>query len=294
MTPRKLNIMFSFFSYAGNSTGRAEHPDIRDWFVRTMLQLRDDERIGEVTWEDKADTPLHMVRNHMVEVAKERCADVLVSVDSDMQPDCELGQDHTAKPFFQSSFDFLYKHWDTGPVCIASPYCGAPDWSNVFAFQWAARNNLGTLNRPDLHLEAYGREHTELLDGIQEAAAGPTGLIMWDMRSFSDVLKPPYHYYEYTCPKQIEKASTEDVTITRDFSMGTQELYGYNGFFINWSAWSGHWKCHLVRKPRSIRLDHVNEAFRDAVKRRAESGDVLIRRSFLGNGNGRLVHGCHQ
>jgi hypothetical protein len=67
-----------------------------------------------------------------------------------------------------------------------------------------------------------------------------------------------WFYYEWTDQYQSEKASTEDVTATRDIaSHGTLEL-GYNPLRVNWDAWAGHWKVKCVDKPVRITSEDVN------------------------------------
>lgn len=185
----------------------------------------------------------------------------MVMVDSDMKPDI-LGGQPGSQPFFKSSFDFLVNHYAKGPVCIGAPYCGPPPMENVYVFRW---NNWASENpNPDFQLEMYDRHTAVKLAGIQECAALPTGLIMYDMRCFS-LTEPktesdkPWFYYEWKDKYHADKASTEDVTQTRDLSLvGTQRL-GYNPVFCNWDAWAGHWKPKCVSKPQVISASGISE-----------------------------------
>jgi hypothetical protein len=194
-------------------------------------------------------------------MARDYGVDVLVMVDSDMKPDV-LGGQPGSQPFFKSSFDFLVNHYAKGPVCIGAPYCGPPPMENVYVFRW---NNWASENpNPDFQLEMYDRHTAVKLAGIQECAALPTGLIMYDMRCFA-LTEPktesdkPWFYYEWKDKYHADKASTEDVTQTRDLSLvGTQRL-GYNPVFCNWDAWAGHWKPKCVSKPQVISASGISE-----------------------------------
>jgi hypothetical protein len=87
---------------------------------------------------------------------------------------------------------------------------------------------------------------------------------MYDMRCFP-LTEPktendkPWFFYEWKDKYQADKASTEDVTQTRDLSLvGTQTL-GYNPVFCNWDAWAGHWKPKCVSKPQVISASGISE-----------------------------------
>jgi hypothetical protein len=259
---QKFNVGFCTFSYGGNGGISSEVPDIREWMTPLVAAISKDERVENVRIWNLADTPITMTRNRAVLMAREFGVDVLVMIDSDMKPDLYVGTDPLAKPFFQSSFDFLVDHYPKGPVCIGAPYCGPPPHECVYVFRW---QNLRSDNvNPDFQLEMYDRHTAAKLDGIQECAALPTGLIMYDMRCF-ELTEPktaddkPWYYYEFPDKYQSQKASTEDVTQTRDLSLvGTQKL-GYNPVFCNWSAWAGHWKPICVGKPVFIEAKSVAE-----------------------------------
>lgn len=280
MTPYKLNVFFAFFPYGGNGGVSSEHPSIRTWFTQTVLKCKADPRVGDIQTKDFSDTPITMTRNRAVEEAKKAGADVLIMCDSDQKPDVVLGMDAFAKPFWDSSFDFLYKHYPHGPVVIGAPYCGPPPVENVYVFRWATYES----DHPnvDLRLEAYQREEAVTLAGIQEAAALPTGLIMFDMRVFGYV-QPPYFYYEYTDVFESEKASTEDVTATRDMSLQATRKLGYSPVFCNWDAWAGHWKPKCVSKPTVITTEQVSAKYRNVTQ---SSREKLM---IIGEGQ----HGAH-
>jgi hypothetical protein len=253
---QKFNVGIVTFSYGGNGGISSEVPDIREWMVPLVASASKDPRIDNIRIWNLADTPITMTRNRAVLQAREFGVDVLVMVDSDMKPDMLPD----GKPFFQSSFDFLVEHYHKGPCVIGAPYCGPPPVECVYVFRW---NNMQSYNpNPDFQLEMYDRHTAVKMAGIQECAALPTGLIMYDMRAFA-LTEPktesdkPWFYYEWKDRFAAEKASTEDVTQTRDLSLvGTQKL-GYNPVFCNWDAWAGHWKPKCVGKPQFLEAAHI-------------------------------------
>ena len=302
MDPRKLNVLIVTFPNAGNGGISSQADEVGDWVTETMLKCQQDARVGWCKKSKISDTPITMTRNRAVVFARENGADVLVMVDSDMHPDKRVHDGAPdAKPFWDTSFDFLYRHWDRGPVVIGAPYCGPPPNEPCYVFQWASKESDG----PGLNcaLQAYSREHAAAMKGIQQCAALPTGLIMFDVRIFSlteprnrrdevlDRLMEPvraqmaggmpitldqarelvgrtidakeraeqsWFYYEWTDRFQQEKASTEDVTATRDMAAhGILEL-GYNPLRVNWDAWAGHWKPKCVDKPGVLTSSDVN------------------------------------
>ncbi len=279
MQPRKLAVAFAFFPYGGNGGFQSEHPCIRKWFARTLMSARHDTRISDVFEFDISDTPITMTRNQAVLEARKIGADVLVMVDSDQAPDLYLGEPG-AVPFFESSFDYIYKHWDKGPVVIGSPYCGPPvEVENVYVFRWI--NDISSTPDDQWRLGAYTRHEAAIMSGIQECAALPTGLIMFDMRAF-ELTEPkadgdkPWFYYEWKDRYAAEKSSTEDVTATRDMGLIGQEVLGYNPVLCNWSAWAGHHKPKCVGKPLMITATHVGEKLRRASISKIEANDRLV------------------
>ena len=247
---KRLNLGICTFSYGGNGGISSEVPDIREWMIPLVVGAAKDERIEEIKVWNLADTPITMPRNRSVLMAREYGVDVLLMVDSDMKPDID-----GSEQFFPSSFDFLYNHYEEGPVCIGAPYCGPPPNECVYVFRW--QNNASESANPDFRLEMYDRHTAARMEGIQECAALPTGLIMYDMRCF-DLTEPqtaddnPWFYYEWPDKFASHKASTEDVTMTRDLSVAGTRALGYNPVMCNWSAWAGHWKPKCVGKPITL------------------------------------------
>ena len=271
---QKFNVGFVTFSYGGNGGISSEVPDVREWMIPLVSELSRDERVGEIRIWNLADTPITMTRNRAVLQAREFGVDVLVMIDSDMKPD--LGG---SKPFFSSSFDFLVSHYHKGPVIIGAPYCGPPPAECVYVFRWQNQQSLNP--NPDFQLEMYDRHTAVKMGGIQECAALPTGLIMYDMRVF-ELTEPkqegdkPWFYYEYPDIYQSQKASTEDVTMTRDVSLvGTQKL-GYNPVFCNWDAWAGHWKPKCVGKPIFIDAKGVSDKMKSCWEAGVDNNVKLI------------------
>lgn len=296
-SPFKFNIFFGFPSYGGNGGISSEVPDIREWMTNLAVDMRKDPRIGEVTWRTIGDTPVTMVRNRFVRLAREHGAHVLVMADSDMKPDLLLGRDPSAEPFFQSSFDFLVRHYGKGPCMIGAPYCGPPDVKeNVYVFH-VESNGSKRGDETRFSLEQFTRQQAALMTGISEVAALPTGLIMYDMRLFdltdpvlqvrqmleegrtlqeANRLAEPWFSYEYPDCYQDRKASTEDVVNTRNISFKAADSLGYNPTFCNWDAWAGHYKPWCVGKPEVYRVEHAARSLRVAIDSGIGSRDQMI------------------
>lgn len=268
----KFKVLLARFPYGGS-----EAMESVDWMIDLAVHIERDKRF-ELLRGRLADTPITMTRNDMVNQALAAGVDLMLMIDSDMAPDCELGEDPLAKPFWTTSVEFVLNHH--GPCVVGAPYCGPPPHENVYVFEW---QNFET-DQPNVSIKLgqIPREKAAVLGGIQEVAALPTGLILFDMRGFRQV-PPPWFSYEYegdgppcpTCkvPKpglQAKKSSTEDVVLTRDLSIGGVKQY------CNWDAWAGHVKRKVVRKPRLYTTDFVAEKLREAVSRGHERGDRLI------------------
>ena len=104
---------------------------------------------------------------------------------------------------------------------------------------------------------------------------------MYDMRAF-ELTEPrttedkPWFYYEWKDRFCAEKASTEDVTMTRDLSLvGTQKL-GYNPVYCNWDSWAGHWKPKCVGKPVVMAASDVSAKMRASLESGYEHDTKLI------------------
>lgn len=242
----KASVMFARFPF-----GRHDEPDVTDWLLETTLKAKADPRVGELHQWRIDDTPITMGRNKCLKEARKKGIDYLLMIDNDMSPDLQVPG---AKPFWDTTFDFMLQHQE--PCCVAAPYCGPPPIENVYIFRWTTcRTNDA---QPDWQLSQYSREEAAQMAGICEVGALPTGLMLIDMRIL-DHLKPPWFYYEWTDATESEKASTEDVTFTRDLSLlGIQQ-------YCNWDAWAGHWKRLCVQKPQIVHVNQIRQKFVDAV-----------------------------
>lgn len=292
-TQRKLKVGVVTFPYAGTSSGSSLCWDIVPWFLAVQRACDRDPRIESIHFKDVNETPVTMSRNQAVLWARRNGIDVLVMVDADMSPDCELGHDPLAKPFFSTSFDFIYNNWDKGPHVVCAPYCGPPPVSNPYVFKWQS----GYEGLPDVgfKLEMYSREEAAQMAGIQECAAQPTGLIMFDVRAFEltdpKVLntKDGWFYYEWTDAFAAHKGSTEDVTATRDMSLNAHAMLGREVLFCNWDAWAGHNKVYCVGKPRPYGAESVSARFANAVRKGYRNDEKLMDVDFLGSGHGKSL-----
>lgn len=291
---RQLKVMFATFPYGGVGASSLEVPDMRHWETRNVLWMSKDKRIQPFDdWLPNrdyiklVDTPIPMCRNDAVLTARQQGADVLVMLDCDMRPDCEFGVDPLAKPFLPTAFDFLYNHWETGPVVLAAPYCGASPHNNVFVFHWDSKRNPRE-DILDIRLEQYTREQAIRLGGIQPVAAIGTGLMMFDMRIF-DLVKPPWFYYTYN-GMETKKLATEDCTFTRDVSMLGHLGLGYEPLLCLWDSWAGHWKPELVRKPAPLTIDMISHKYQKAMREYVKGNEKVydVRKSFVIENNVKL------
>jgi hypothetical protein len=255
---KKMKVMFTRFP--GGGMDRAE---VTDWLVDSVVEAKLDPRVEDDIYNWRlTDTPITMSRNRCIEVALKEGIDFLVMVDNDMAPDLYSpgrSEYHNpeAKHFYASAFDFLYQRRETGeaPAVIGAPYCGPSPHENIFVFQWRVLETNCPSNGTRISLQQFTREQAAIMTGIQEVGALATGLIMIDMECIKNIA-PPYFYYEWTDEKKTEKASTEDVTFTRDLSL--------NGVpqFCNWDSWAGHWKPKCVGMPIPIPPSSISEVFR--------------------------------
>ena len=215
------------------------------WITETHCKMREDPRIGKANiwhWQ-MADTPITLSRNRCIQVAEENGFDYICMCDSDMLFDMPYPG---AKPFWDEAWEFAMTH--DGPCVIAAPYTGPPPQEVVYVFEWV--NTMNDDPNPNFLLKAYSRSHAAMMTGIQRAGALPTGLMLIDMRAIKK-LKKPYFYYEYTDESQSAKASTEDVTFSRDLTYAGVPLY------CAWDSWAGHIKQKVCGKPQAIPADLV-------------------------------------
>lgn len=269
MTPRKFKILIATFSYGGNGGMKSEHPDVRDWLIKSIPYLKSRPDVESVLHTELADTPITMTRNRAVLTARDAGADFLLMLDSDMAPDLYLGRDPSAKPFLETSLDYCIERYERGPHVVFSPYCGPPPVENIYVFRW--RNSESDTPNDEAKLEQFTRAEAAERAGFEAVAAAPTGLILYDMRAF-ELIEPRqqgdkhWFAYEWTDIYGSGKASTEDVQNTRDISLAGIVKYGYNPVICNWDAWSGHWKPKCVGKPQVFTADAVGNSLRRVVE----------------------------
>ena len=300
MTPAlKLNLFVGFPSYGGNGGISSEVPDIREWWSELVLKLRDDPRIGKVFTKTVADTPITAVRNDFVQMAKECDCHLLMMVDSDQGLQKHAGESWY-KPFWDEAFNFIYDNYGKGPRMVFAPYVGSQE--NVFVFKWSDGSST-KYNDESFELKPYDRQEAAMMSGIHEAAAGPTGLILIDMRC-CDLVAPSgmrkrdvleklqtgemtvdeadwalhegHFFYEWETTFANKKASTEDVTFTRNVSLAGIEKLGYNPVFCAWDSWIGHHKPINVGRPQRFSADHVHASLRKAVVENSRPNEVIL------------------
>jgi hypothetical protein len=278
MQPAKVNVLIAQFAYGGNGGVPMTLPSHVSWFAKVYAEMKADERIGQIALHTLSDTPITMTRNRAVQTAVVGDYDMILMIDSDNQPDCELKTDPSAKPFWQTSFDFAYERLMRGvPTVVCAPYCGPPPHENVYVFQWEMHENSPLSS---FSLEPFSRQVASTMTGIRAVAAGPTGVTLYTTNAF-ELMKPPYFYYEYKDePYQTEKASTEDVTNFRDINLLGTEKFGEPIVYCNWDAWAAHTKVKNVRKPWTAKSDDVNDRFRTAILENLDHSDRVIDLDF--------------
>ena len=320
----KVDVLIAQFAYAGNGGVASILPELGTWLASLTQTLTKDDRIGRVAVKRYGDIPLTMERNRVVRDAIEGKYDIIVMLDSDNVPDLYLGKKPWAKAFWDSSFEFAFQRLLRGvPTVVAAPYCGPPPHpvnggeENVYVFY--AQANRTDSGQQFHRFEAYSREHASQMRGIQEMAAGPTGVILYttsafdlmpiDRRSDAEILADfksggidseqcarklrmqSYFWYEFTDGWQTRKASTEDVTNTRTIGMAGQLKHGEPVCFCNWDAWAGHMKPHCVGMPEPIRMEQVSAVYQEAVLKGLKADESIANVDFLGGKQGEKLTG---
>lgn len=311
MQKAKLNVLVAFLAYGGNGNVGMQLPSITMWFAERYLNMHNDDRVGRVVCKTYGDVPLSMERNRIVKDAIEGGFDCILMLDSDNVPDLHLGTRPGAKPFWESSFDFLYERKMQGmPTVVCAPYCGPPPHpvkggqENVYVFYAEQCENRDEgAPRPAIKFAAYSRDHAAMMTGIQPIAAGPTGVILYSTcalelmprrvpnsevleqyrngeitldRALQIIDRQSWFYYEYTDADQSQKASTEDVTNTREIQMAGVLKFGNPVVFCNWDAWAGHYKPKCVGAPAPIPVESVTAAFLEAVRSNVSVSDRMV------------------
>ena len=301
MTPMKLDVLVACLAYGGNGGIATILPDIAFWLAKTAVAVHKDDRVGRFEFKQFGDIPLTMARNSIVKYANDHEFDVIVMIDSDNHPDLYLGKDTASLPFWDTSFNFLYERRMRGvPTVVCAPYCGPPPhpteggMENVYVFH-AEETETDVMKNGgcNFHVIAYDRNTAAKMRGIQQIAAGPTGVIMYSTDAFDvmpvhqktkgDILDEfqagtltkertlrllsmeSWFFYEYTDQYQTNKASTEDVTNTREIQMAGIEKFKEPLVFCNWDAWAGHHKPKCVGKPTPLTMEQINPSYIEAV-----------------------------
>lgn len=258
-----------------------EHPASAGWMTELALKIeRQHPEIEMLPWR-KTDTPIPMVRNQAVRVALANGVDYLLMLDNDMEPDPK-GEGGKllypgARPFWDVAWEHMMAHRDE-PCAIAAPYCGPSPWNNIFVFLWRNHNN----HPESFSLAQFSREEAARRGGVEEVAALPTGLILYDVRVFRTMVNPHF-YYEYTDEWQTEKASTEDVTQTRDMSLAWYMSAGQRGgkVYCAWDSWAIHIKPERVGRPQMHTPETVGQNLKAALAR----GPAAERVHVIGSGD---------
>ncbi|MBW3538758.1 MAG: class I SAM-dependent methyltransferase [Planctomycetes bacterium] len=261
--PRKLNIGFAFFPYAGH-LGRVEYSSVRRWALRTFLEAYHDARLEKIHTEDFARCPTDYARNVAARYALEREIDILVMIDADMEPDTDAAMPR----WFPTALSFCVDNWDRGPHIVGAPYSSPPPDCQPLVYE-----SDGPLLRP------YTSEDAAELRGIRPVGAIGTGLMMIDTRAFG-LIEPPYYSYEWVDAAHTEKLSTEDVVFTRNVRLACERKLGYNPVHSAWDCWAGHIKPVTIGSPREPETVHQVTSPEDLAalsKLVSQWGDVLSR-----------------
>lgn len=311
MQKSKVNILVAQLAYGGNGGVATVLPQLVPWFAHRHLWLKQDERIGQVAFKTYGDIPLSMERNRIVKEAIAGGFDLILMLDSDNLPDLYVGKEGGAKPFLESSFDFVYDRLCRGvPSVVCAPYCGPPPHptngggENVYVFYAEADEGQdeGAPN-PNIRFKAYSREHAAIMRGIQPIAAGPTGVILYTTSSLELIPKRQplreilqdvqagslgverakqliemrsWFYYEFEDGEESAKASTEDCTNTREIQLAGIAKHGEPIVFCNWDSWAGHYKPKCVGKPNPLRIESVSQVYAEAVRNNVSIDDAQV------------------
>lgn len=208
----------------------SEHPDICRWTAYNALKIKQTPGITGIKFYDVAASRILLCRNMAVDVAREWGCKYLMFVDPDMSPDCYLGRDPKAMPFWETSWSMLQQF--PGSVIAAPALQGAPDYAvNVFVLDPEQR-----ATRRVTHEETMGRY------GIEQVFAIGTGLMLIDMSVF-DRLKPPYFDDEYENQEKTRVFTSQDIYFCKMCNLAGIRV------FANWYAWAGHYKQTMLGRP---------------------------------------------
>jgi len=233
------------------------------WLLETFGKMLEDPKIGKgnvLVWQI-ADTPITMGRNRCLVAAEKHDCDFVLMLDNDMFFDLPYKD---SVPFWDAAWPFALEHH--GPCVIGAPYCGPPPNENVYVFRF--ENTQSDDPNPNFKLYPYARNEATMMHGIKRCAALPTGLMLIDMRAVKRLPHPRF-YYEWTDEAHTDKASTEDVTFSRDLTYAGVPLY------CAWDSWAGHIKPKMVGRPQAIPDDNVPGWIVEQAGKIARSDDRL-------------------
>jgi hypothetical protein len=300
MQPAKVRIAVFFFCYGGNGGVSSIIPEIALWWGETLLKIKADPRIEGVMPIILSDTPITMTRNRAVETARANGCDMILMLDSDNEPDGYLQSDPTAKPFWETAFDFAYERLTAGiPTVIAAPYCGPPphptprpgviDGGEVpYLFEWQNNESdvpVSELRLDQWKLEILKRNEAARLKGIYPVAALPTGCCLFTTNAFEG-LPQPYFRYEFD-DTGANKLSTEDVVATRDISLYWKMTKNIDVLFATCDSWALHYKPKKVGRPTFTPVEATSKLLRDSIVQNQSAFESMRNLSL------EIPDGCH-
>lgn len=248
-----------------------ERQECVDWLIATAVGFKDSPDVEILPPHRIKDTPVDMSRNRACKIALDLGVDYLVMVDADIEPDYLRGSDPEARPFLSTSLDFMKGIAE--PCIVAAPYCGAPPEEFVFVFEWVCQ---GSVSRPDFRsrIEMIGRNEASRMIGFSQVPAIATGLMIIDTRVLRK-MPHPWFYYESKDPEWTQKASTEDVTFSRDAALLNIPVY------CNWQSWCRHWKSVGIGKPMRASVDIVHPRIAEMVAAAWGRGDRIANATYM-------------
>lgn len=239
-----------------------EHVTTVNWLTNALFTLYQHPRVESVLTDSISDTPVDMSRNRAIKHALENSFDYAIFVDDDMYPDYEqhFGEKpESALRFIPHALDFALEH--EGPCCVGAPYCCQPPGEEVLTMKW---EDFETgCHTGNTKLVRFTRDEVVNRTGFEEVAALATGLMLIDLRAIQYIAKPWFRY-EFKDDERTQKASTEDVTFSRDLGLAGVRQYCF------WNAWAGHWKTKLVKKPAPVDYRHIPQRFKLAVRKQVQ------------------------
>ena len=237
------------------------------WLARLSAVLGQHPRVAEVyvghtpgdPYSPHTGYPTDRVRNGICRAAVEMRYDFVLMCDDDMAPDCALGHDPAAEPFFPGALDYALA--SPRPCVVAAPYCSAPPNQRVLVARYRDARPDVPADSLGYRLESFTRAEAARRRGFEEVASLPTGLILIDCRILG-VMPVPWFSYEFEDrDRNTELAATEDTVFSRNAHwLGFPQV-------VAWNSWAGHCKTYLVGKPREAPVDvlprAVHRAFLD-------------------------------